>query len=225
MKVALAGASGSGKTTLGKEIAELLCLNFIENSAGLVISDKNKTNLAKNYDYVGNIGQVGVINLSHQQPNFGYDFQYYLLEARKQIMVEGDNLVVDRSALDPVVFFLNQVVHNFPQEHCKTFIDQAADVFIESGITHLIRTPLQNPEMVIEDNGSRVANWYFQLKIDGLFDKAISLVNKRGWERNNLQRDNPKFLLFKPITPYFTRSWDKDIRLKGVLEFLRSGTY
>lgn len=209
MKVVLAGASGSGKTTLAKAIGEALNLSFNENSAGLIISAQDKEYMKRQFGYEGNAGQRGVINKSHTNPQFGLYFQHAILEARKKLFSAKDNMVLDRSPLDPIVFYLNQLVHNFSQQETDFFVEMCLDAIIEARITHIIYTPLQNPKREIEDNDSRVANYYFQKKIDMLFGYVLELLKRRCIQ---MHVECPKI--------HQTPCWDWDKRLSDSLYFL-----
>lgn len=178
MKVAIAGASGSGKTTLAKALAAHFGWKFTENSAGLIIRPEDKEYLKDRYGYSGNWGQRTVINNSHKTPEFGRDFQRAILKARYLLKDEPGNHVYDRSSIDPMVFFLNQIVHNETQAETEAFMESCIAGL--SGIDLVLRLPLQNPSMIIEDNNSRVANWFFQYKIDHLFDASIELICNPG---------------------------------------------
>lgn len=176
MKVVIAGASGSGKTTLAKSLASHFNWEFTENSAGLIMSNEDKMYLKERYGYHGDWGQRAVINISHKEPGFGKFFQEAILRARYRIGERNADAIYDRSALDPIVFYLNQVVHNEVQDDSEHFIHKCI-----GGLRHvnlIIRLPLQNPQKTIENNGSRVDNWYFQRKIDYLFSLAIDLVKE-----------------------------------------------
>lgn len=176
MKVVIAGASGSGKTTLAKALAANFGWGFIENSAGKIIGTPDKLELSNKYSYEGNWGQRKVINQSHIMPQFGRDFQEAVLQARMYLREQPGNYIYDRSSLDPIVFYLNQVVHNDTQYISEMFIKECVRGL--RGIDLILRLPLQNPDEKIEDNNSRVANWFFQKKIDDLFDTALEMVLK-----------------------------------------------
>jgi thymidylate kinase len=219
MKIVCAGPSGSGKTTLAKAIAKELNLKFIENSAGLVMLPEDKESLKNRYMYTGAHGQKGVINQSHLNPSFGFDFQYSILRARTKLLAENDNIVLDRSPLDPIVFYLNQVAHNQTQFLSESFIESAAQIFLNSGITHLIRIPLLNPERTIEDDNSRVPNWYFQKKVDYLFDLAIELVGVYFEKNLNLEGTiHGKGLSLPKV--HRVNTWDWERRFQTALAFV-----
>lgn len=174
MKVVIAGASGSGKTTLARAIAKHFGWEFKENSAGLIMSEEDKMFMKQKWGYKGDWGQLGVINSSFANRDFALYFQESILRARKRIIKSPGNSIYDRSALDPMVYFLNQCVDNWDQD--------TSDLFLQScvrgleGVDLIIRLQLVNPDRKIEDNGSRIANWFFQQKIDALFDRSLKMA-------------------------------------------------
>lgn len=212
-KVVLAGASGSGKTTLAKGLAEHYGWVFEENSAGLIISDDDKHLLKTIHGYGGNWGQQKVINKSHEDMNFGTRFQNSVLNARYVLMhkYQDEDCIFDRSSLDPIVFWLNQVSHNSTQEETEQFIQRCVAGMRD--VDMVLRIPLQNPEQRIENNGSRVPNWYFQKKVDGLFDTACELVT--------LENQKSKYLLGGKVIR-FTRcpGWDWNLRLSWAIQMV-----
>lgn len=203
MKVVLAGPSGSGKTTLAKALATHFNWTFVENSAGLIMDDINKQSLKDRFGY-GNWGQRKVINESHTQPAFGREFQRYILSARERLINADGNHVYDRSALDPIVFYLNQVVHNDGQEDSEQFIH--ACISRMYNVDLILRIPLQNPDREIENNESRVNNWFFQRKIDKLYDEAIDLLHMENHFNPHLL-DNHQIRILK------CPCWEWDVRL------------
>ena len=217
MIVCLAGPSGSGKTTLAKALAEHFNWKFKENSAGLIISNTHKDYMAAQFGYNGDLGQAEVINKSHKDPLFGLYFQQTIVEARIKLLHDtlamGKNAIYDRGPLDPIVFYLNQVVNNFDEK--------TADRFFEScmpglrNVDLIIRVPLQNPNCEIENNGSRIANWYFQMKIDLLYDQAIHIAS---WmvKKNHLLFEN------KPIRVTRTSTWDWGKRLTECIKMIEA---
>jgi len=174
MKIVLCGPSGSGKTTLAKAIAKELGFNFQENSAGLILDKDVKEGFVRDHGYAGIAGQRDVINLSHSRPSFGLEFQQQIMKARHKLAKQEGDWVYDRSSIDPLAYFLNQCVHNHSEDECQKMIANAR--LGMQGIDIVIRVPLQNPEKTIEDDGSRVANYYFQRKMDWLFDLALNFM-------------------------------------------------
>lgn len=222
MKVVLAGASGSGKTTLAKALAEHFGWYFTENSAGLIMTRKHKTDLKEMFGYEGGWGQRKVINQSHADPSFGRAFQGSVLSARYLLMANNadKDCIFDRSTLDPIVFYLNQVVHNDEeQDDSQHFIHRCISGLRE--VDMILKIPLQNPECKIEDNGSRVANWYFQKKIDMLFDVAMNLVISENNKHKYLM--GPKKIMIAAAP-----AWDWQTRLDWGIQMinkLKSGSF
>lgn len=217
MKIVMAGPSGSGKTTLARQIAIQLGMEFIENSAGLIMLPEDKEKLWHRYRYKGEWGQVGVINKSHEQPTFGLEFQKAILRARTKLLIKHRHVVLDRSPIDALVFYLNQCVHNYTQEETDAFIEDVAFQLFSSGVTHIVRIPLQNPKREIENDNSRCHNWYFQQKVDTLFDLAINLV------KGCLHGDFLSLMQSVPnqdIPVYQVETWDWNARVSGVMGFI-----
>jgi GTPase SAR1 family protein len=212
MKIVMAGPSGSGKTTLSKALAAHYGLEFTENSAGMVMLPEDKRDLKERWGYAGEAGQVGVINLSAEHPLFGFQFQEAILRARHHLFTKSNTGVFDRSPMDPMVFFMNQCVHNFSDQVTKNFLDKCADVFFQSGITHVIRIPNLNPREV-EHDGSRCSNKFFQKKIDKLFDWAIDYL----LEHHLRMPYNAKS---EPIQFYKVDTWDWQLRLGRTVDFI-----
>ena len=220
MKVVMLGASGAGKTTLAKKIAEKTGLKYIENSAGLILTGKAKERLQREYGYEGNLGQRGVINKSHLSVSFAVDFQDWVLKSRTELLQSNEDVIIDRSPLDPTVFWLNQVVHNTAQDLTEGFLKLCFDSMFESGVTHLIRVPLLNPEYTIEDNNSRVANWWFQKKIDLLCDFVIQQFNDYK-NRSIVSSVDPRPF---QVRVHQVITWDLNQRVNQALQFLNKDT-
>lgn len=219
MKVVLAGASGAGKTTLAKALAEHFSIPFVENSAGLILSQAAKDSLQFKWGYDGNWGQRKVINESHRNPEFGYDFQQWILKSRTELIGGYENGVFDRSPLDAMVFYMNQVVHNFSDISAKDFLNSCIYNFAKAGITHVIYVPLQNPGNTIENNGSRCDNFYFQSKVDLLFDWVVNKQFFKGMQSINFvnpEKGNEDLT----IKLHTVKTWDWQERKEAAIRFL-----
>lgn len=212
MKIVMAGPSGSGKTTLAKALAKETGLPFIENSASMVMLPEDRQYLMEAHCYTPK-GQINVINSSHRSPSFGVDFQEAILRARRQVLTSHTDCILDRSPIDALVFYLNQCVHNQTTEHTESFIKAVVHTLIEGGVTHIIRIPLLNPERHIEDDDSRCSNWYFQMKVDSLFDLALDLCQLYA-------DDHALVLKYKPIVRQIS-TWNWETRFKEATEFIK----
>lgn len=159
MKIGFTGPSGSGKTTLANYIASIVPgLSFIPGSAGIALRPEDKEMLEKVYGYKGE-GHKAVINKSNLNPDFGLAFQTALLNQRTFTLGTNDDFITDRTQLDNTSYFLMQCSHNQDEHTCQTFITTARNAIVNS-LTHLIL--IRPSDGWTEDNGSRVANNYYQ---------------------------------------------------------------
>lgn len=160
MKVAFTGSSGSGKTTLVTWVAETFGLTHISGSAGDVKKEGDKMLLDEMFKYPGG-GHVGVIRYSALNPEYGMMNQKLLQMRRKELIMENDNFVTDRSPVDNITYMVNQVGYHphVTEEICREF--EADCVKAMEELTHLIYIKAVQPKEV-EFNGSRVANSYYQ---------------------------------------------------------------
>jgi len=165
IKVGFCGHSGSGKTTQANLIQERLGLKFKENSAGLLMAEEVQNELVNKYGWTQS-GHKDVIRLSHINPEFGWEFQKAVLEARVSFIAENDNFVIDRTPLDNLSYFMLQCSPLMGATRCEFFINRCMRAFNE--LTHVIF--LSNPTLEIEDNGSRVDNPYYQRMVTAVFE-------------------------------------------------------
>jgi len=171
MKIALSGPSGLGKTTLCRFITEELSVPWLSTSAGDILTDVQKEHLRKEFNYYGT-GHRDVINLSSQYPEFGKTFQNYLLVSRFKQIQEHSKLVIDRSPIDNVAYFLAQNGHNQDEGYTRYFIDQAVKFY--SSLTHVIQIRFSPDIPHIEDNGSRIPNRFYQQYMSDVFAGVYS---------------------------------------------------
>lgn len=160
--IGFSGPSGSGKTTLAKWLSQETGIPFIENSAGLIISEEKREELRQKYGY-DQKGHAEVIRLSNAIPKFGVEFQKALLQQRVELLTnlknEGKSFIVDRTMIDNVAYFLMQCGPHVSSQETQEYIKQAELAFNEL-FTHIF---LVKPnENWTEDNGSRVSNNYWQ---------------------------------------------------------------
>lgn len=165
MKVAFSGASGSGKTTLVKHVSKELNLDWLNGSSGTIKEHFDVERLKINHGYVENQGHKYVIAKSHNEPEFGKDFQKAVLEGRDKLITENDDFVTDRSPLDNWIYYLLQVGPYSNNEETKLFYNKCLSAF--NKLSHVIVLPFLFDE--VEDNGSRVANVHYQKMVSHLF--------------------------------------------------------
>lgn len=170
-KIALCGPSGSGKSTLARRIASEYDIPYTENSAGLLLPKEDQDFLIEKFGWAKN-GHAGVIQLSHANPEFGWEFQSRLLLARKKFIMETPSFVIDRSPVDNMAYFLLQNAALSHHALTDSFMSTGMEVMRE--ITHLIFIPTMISED-IEDNGSRIVNKHYQEMVTQVF---IHVINK-----------------------------------------------
>lgn len=170
MRIVLTGPSGSGKTTLALALASELDMPFIEQSAGKILSPEDIEFLTKTFDWKQE-GHASVIRLSNLQPEFGWEFQLRLLNARFKLFEENPHAIFDRSFIDNLVYFTLQTSHLVSEARCSEFYSEAVAnhrVLVDKTI-HLS----YRQQGDVENNGSRVSNIFYQKAVDSVFEMII----------------------------------------------------
>lgn len=203
-KICCTGTSGSGKTTLSKIIQEMIPeLKFIPGSADLILNDKDRNFLKAQYNYEPQ-GHRNVIMTSMIKPDFGYQFQFRLLRNRALKLINESNFITDRSPVDNVTYLLDQVSLHLETNTIDHFIDHAVEVYQE--LTHLIYIRPVQPHREVEYNGSRVNNWWYQQKVDAIFNDVLQNI----------------FMKRAPEVPVLILDyWDLEQRTEAVRTFLK----
>lgn len=205
MKIALSGSSGSGKTTLTKFISERLGMPHLSGSAGDLYTKQDRDFLRDTYQYDTGKGHGDVIKASAVDPGFGIANQRIILQRRIQLIGDNPKFVTDRSPADNIVYFLNQV--GFHKEvtdrDCGVFLDLVQKAW--GLLDYVIYIKAVQPREV-EDNGSRVSNWFYQQSIDAQFEFWINYLMKKN------RRNKPDVLTID--------YWNLDRRKEEVLDFL-----
>lgn len=206
MKVAFTGSSGSGKTTLVTFVAEQMGLTHISGSAGDVKKEGDKLMVDEMLKYPGG-GHVGVIRYSALNPEYAITNQKLLQMRRRELIMENDNFVTDRSPIDNLTYMVNQVAYHpmVSNELVQEFANDCLKAWEE--LTHVIYVKAVQPGAV-EINGSRVGNNWYQKAIDAQFEY---------WLKNFFLKHSiagPEVL----ILDY----WDLDKRKEDVINFLKA---
>lgn len=205
-KVAFTGSSGAGKTTLVKFVEEKFNLNHISGSSGDILTEEDKLELMKDYGYNGGHGHSGVIVESAKNPEYGIQNQWIIQHRRAEVIRNNVDFVTDRSPIDNITYFVNQCGFH-PQvtdQEVEKFFKACARAWV--GLSHVIYIKAVQPNEV-ENNGSRVANRYYQRTIDAQFEY---------WLNNhflNKYPDGPEVLIID--------FWDLEKRKEAVLNFLK----
>lgn len=192
IRIALMGPSGSGKTTMAKYLSSVTHIPYYENSAGLILPPEDKAFLKREYGWTES-GHSDVIRLSNIEPEFGMEFQSRLMLVRKRFITNTPSFIIDRSPVDNVAYMLAQVSHLASIPYIKSFIELAVEA--SKKIDLFIFVHSEAPQ--IEDNGSRVANIYFQRMSQAIFEHAFTtyfvpsldttlrVLHLRGWDLEN----------------------------------------
>ena len=205
MKIAFTGSSGSGKTTLVTYVAQELGIQHISGSAGDVKKDGDKMLIDEMLRYPGG-GHVGVIRYSALNPEYGVMNQKMLQMRRRELIMDNDDFVTDRSPIDNLTYFVNQCGYH-PMVTNELVLEFAKDCLAAwEELTHVIYVKAVQPNEV-EVNGSRVANNWYQKAIDCQFEY---------WLHNYFEKNavgGPEVL----VIDY----WDLTQRKKEVMKFLK----
>ena len=164
-RIMFAGPSGIGKTTLAKFVESIgggdePVWEFISGSVSDLLPD-TKSELHKDM-------------LSHDKKElYLQDFQ--VLNLRKKLFANSPSFVSDRSFLDSAAYFLYKQSDSIPQcemdhflELCKMCLCQYCDKLIVLNFT-----PYLIKNWVIEDNGKRIMNKYFQAQISSIMSMIL----------------------------------------------------
>lgn len=205
-KVAFSGSSGSGKTTLVTYAAYECGLTHISGSAGDVKKEGDKMIIDDMLHYPGG-GHVGVIRFSALNPEYGLMNQKILQMRRRELIMENNNFITDRSPIDNLTYMVNQVGYHpmVTDDMIEAFAKDCLQAWDE--LTHVVYVKAVQPKEV-EVNGSRVANAWYQKAIDAQFEY---------WLNNYFLKHSiagPKVMVID--------FWDLDLRKMKVLEFLNS---
>lgn len=192
MKIMFAGASGVGKTTLAKEVPGMIKFDVSEYPPVLdFISGSVSDLIPKTKD------------MSHKEmlerdskDLLMEDFQ--VMNLRNKMFRDRDRFVTDRSYLDLAAYFYYKQAKNVPKCEMEHFFE-TCKMLLNQQCTHLILldfTTAMVKEWVMEDNGKRIENNYFQFLISSIMDNMLNIwgfipveeinVLYRGWFKRQL---------------------------------------
>lgn len=211
MKIAMTGSSGAGKTTLCNYIKDTWGLKHISGSAGDLKTPEDREALERLYGSTLD-GHFGVIQKSALNLNFGVFFQQCVQHRREEVIDKNDNFITDRSPLDNLTYFINQV--GFHKEVRDYVVDQFADNCLRAWqkLTHVIYVKACQPGFKVENNESRIANGWYQRSIDAQFEYWLFNF----FLKNQTKVDMPKVMIIN--------EWDLNFRKNQIYEFLGSPT-
>ncbi len=171
MKIALCGASGSGKSTLARWMSQKWDTPYIENSAGLILPEEVQERFVRNYGWTKS-GHRDVIRLGNINPMFAIDFQTELLKVRTKFINDTPRFIFDRSPVDNLAYFLLQCGHLTTTEAAHQHIGNCVAAANRLDGIIFLHTSTNTGE--VENNGSRVDNWYYQRMVTGVFKHVLN---------------------------------------------------
>ena len=192
MKISISGHSGIGKTTLAKEISNRYGIPFITTSSKPI------------WEKHGIENQADIIQKSALDPQWGIQFQCDLVNYRVDELGKYPKYVTDRSLLDNWVYFIVNIsafTHIQSMQAYQALVNQASSSIHDESSIHLhLASEWGMINGIIEMDGLRISNPYFQTMINGVFEQSI--------ERRDV------------ILPNFTyiKGWDMGHRLQRVNE-------
>lgn len=192
-RIYIAGPSGTGKSTLAKHIAHYYGIPFISTSGKML------------WDKFGIKDHQDLIKRTNLDPDgFGYVYQVELLKQREAALAGHAEFVTDRSPIDNLVYFLAQVSSYCSMQKTEEYIELCENS-MKMG-NKVIYIPFTH-DVVLENDGARITNPYYQLYITSTFNFVI---------RKNLLKfcrgGNCLLTLDK---------WDFNTRIKQVDNFLK----
>lgn len=172
-RIMFLGASGTGKTTLAKILSEKLDIPFVSSS----LSDVAPSTKAETHTTM-------LDTASYQK-----ELKYLSLRFKHISSIKG-SFITDRSFFDNLAYLLFKVSKDIGECDVETFIETIHRCLDEAQITDIIYLPvtldMMNDEWMVEDNGKRVTNKYFQYTITKVMDGIIPLMgpwdNKGAWD-------------------------------------------
>lgn len=161
LRIALAGPSGVGKTTLAKIISKEFDLPFISGSTKHL------------WEYHGIKNHRDLFSRSALDPAWGNMYQFEALGFRRNIVANNHRFVTDRSPLDNLSYYLSETVAYVSELETKEYIGRCADVMSQFDL--IIQIPFTD-ETVLENDGNRIVNRYYQRASNGMFSVAAQLM-------------------------------------------------
>lgn len=161
LRICISGPSGVGKSTLAQEISKVYKIPFITTSTK-PLWDRYKIKTHKE-----------LIERTLIDPAWGLDFQDEVLGYRIDQLVGVDEFITDRAPLDNLAYYLMQNSHSSTEEQTSRYITKCKDAL--NIFTGIIVIPFTD-EIVLENDGKRVANKYYQEYTNSVFVLAAKIM-------------------------------------------------
>lgn len=178
MKIAFTGTSGSGKTTLAKWTSKEFNLPFVSGSSGDILTREDRDSIKTIFAIEDGKGHSEVIKNSKEDWVYGMTLQEMILKRRTDIIENTPQFVTDRSPLDNFTFMVNQC--GFHKEVDDPMMDSFLGRVIHAWklLDAIIYIKPCQPTG-IENNGSRIANKFYQNAIDAQFNMWLEYITYR----------------------------------------------
>ncbi len=163
LRICISGPSGVGKSTLATEISKAYNIPFITTSTK-PLWDKYKIR-----------SHQELIERTLVDPQWGIDFQDEVLDYRINKLLGVKDFVTDRSPLDNLAYFLMQNSYNTSEEKTAKYIQRCKDAM--ALFTGIIVIPFTD-EVVLENDGKRVNNRYYQEYTNAVFVLAAKIMRQ-----------------------------------------------
>lgn len=168
MRIGICGPSGTGKTTLAKHLSEMLEIPYKPLSATMVLEEMGIDMGIKG------MGHRWLINNSSKNEEWGLQVQDRILESRRATIENMNDVIIDRTPVDNLVYAMYEVSHNSTEKWVEDYRKRCHDFFMTFDL--IIFVPWTSTQGDIEDNGSRIPNRYFQQLISGIFQQQLKLL-------------------------------------------------
>lgn len=170
MRIAFTGASGAGKTTMVHYVRDTYSIPWIDGSSGIIKTQQDQLDIQGMGLKLGK-GHAEVIKSGHMFPDAAWVNQRRILDRRADLFNYNDSFVTDRSPIDCIVYAIMQCGPYVKQEDLKELIDKATRVLKRLDYLIYVR-----PLSFVQDNGSRIANLYYQMAVDAVFYRVLDQI-------------------------------------------------
>ena len=160
-RIMICGASGTGKTTLAKHISELYGLEYVNTSA------------SKLWDKYGFKSHADALKGSMLDKDLGFKYQWDILRARRREVQDLMAYITDRSFIDNLTYIMLQMGSQLCQDDIENLVEIAREGM--SNVDGLIFIEFSD-DVVLEDNGKRIINAYYQQMVNAVMKWVISEV-------------------------------------------------